>query len=95
MPKAHSAGGLFWHKIRLNSDAPRHDRRMTYEYEHPFRCSRSHVIRLIGWIGVVVGRWNDERLPEYRAAALAAEAHPTEITDEVADRVRNYGWTIK
>jgi hypothetical protein len=93
MPKTHGIGDSFWHKIRLQKDAPRHHQYATYEYEPPSRVAYSHVFRILGKWGIVVGRWHSQ-LDEDVAAIEAVKGHPTEITEEVGDRVRNYGWLL-
>ena len=95
MPQTHMLGaGLFWHKIRLVKNCPRHHRYATYEYEPPSRVAYSHVFRVFRRFGVVVGRWHS-LLDEDVAAMEAVKGRPAKITEEVADRVRHYGWTIR
>ena len=71
MPDTHNLGKFFWHRIRLRTDAPRHHRYETHEYEWPYRWARSHVLRLARNFGLVVGRWQggdlDEESAEYEA----------------------------
>lgn len=71
MPDTHGAGKFFWHRIRLRTDAPRHHRYETHEYEPPYRWANSHVFRLARNFGLVVGWWQggdlDEESPEYEA----------------------------
>lgn len=80
---------FFWHRVRLAKDAPRHHRFPTFEYEHPRRYADAHVIRLVGHFALVFGRWHEDRLDEDEAPALAAQAHPTELTDKV-----RYDWKV-
>ena len=48
----------------LREDAPRHHRAPTTEIEHPWRvCTSSHVFKLPGNRGVVVGRWRKNIRP--------------------------------
>lgn len=57
VPEAHSAGRLFWHKVRLQRGTPFHHRFETYEYEPPFRSANSHILRVFRSFGVVAGIW--------------------------------------
>ena len=58
MPQTHSAGRLFWHKIRLQRTAPLYHRFPTQEYEEPYRTTIGHVLHVPGFkTGIVVGRW--------------------------------------
>ena len=69
MPDTHGIRRLFWHKIRLQPDSPRHHRYATHEYEYPYRRANSHVLRLFGRSGLVLGWWHggglDEESEEY------------------------------
>lgn len=85
----------FWHPIRLQKDGPRHHRYATYEYEQPYRCAYSHVIRLAGTRGVALGRWHAGRLDADVAGFEAVKGHQTAVTEDVADRVRHFGWTVR
>jgi hypothetical protein len=77
---------VFWHPIRLQVTAPRHHRFETQEYEHPYRSANSHVLRLFGHRGVVVGWWQggglDEESPEYEAHLNQAVQGRTLVTNE-------------
>jgi hypothetical protein len=61
MPQTHNLGrDRFWHKVRLQPDAPRHHLYPTLEYEHPYRRSLAHVIRIFRHWGITVGRWTGD-----------------------------------
>lgn len=95
MPDTHDLGKFFWHRIRLRTDAPRHHRYWTQEYEWPYRASESHVLRLFGHAGIVVGQWHggglDEESPEYEQHLNKALQGRTITTNgrfrEIASRI--------
>lgn len=74
---ARAAERPFWHPVLLAAGSPAVHRAETREYEHPYRVSRSAVIRL--WPGpggtrrgIVLGYWRDAELGETEAVLRAA-----------------------
>jgi hypothetical protein len=91
VPQTHGVGRYFWHKIRLRPDAPRHHTFDTMEYEEPFRWSSpSHVIRLFGSRGIVVGRWRKSHWSEEEQLFIATQGRV-----EAHDVVGEGGVTIE
>ena len=84
MPQTHSLGRrIFWHKIRLRPETPRHHQYATYEYEHPNRVAYAHVFRLFRRIGIVVGRWHSAL--DENVAAMEAVKGRVEAPDVVGE----------
>jgi hypothetical protein len=82
MPETHTVGRAFWHRIRLRTDAPRHHRFITYEYEPPFRSSDSHIFRVARNFGLVVGLWGPP-MDEDEANMSAVQGHVVVTNEEV------------
>jgi hypothetical protein len=83
MADTHSVGPFFWSVQKLAPGAPRKSKTTAYEIEHPFRTGHADLWKLLGPLGVVVGRWHrdvnpddDAQVQKHLLAALQSATGP-------------------
>lgn len=82
MTDTRDLGRAFLHPISLRSESPLVHIATTHEVDHPYRISKSLVLRLWRSKGLVLGWWRKTGRSEEVALLEALQGHETALLDD-------------